>query len=485
MNVIKSVTVRLTMLLFCWGLAVGVVKAQGTAQVSFGTVESIPFTTQNNNLYNPYSFSISLTSITQGSSNFTVSAASTVAAARQIPITVKFNPTTFGTYSTTAYILYSNIYRITVNISGTYAEQASGYVNPKYVVVGVTYAPPGPQSNVTYTNSTLVGNTLSLSNSFTAATMQSTAVTQGLSIAGYAGGTQTATDTNGFSQKGTGSASVTISKTTSQSDKTPGPLNAYIGVDHDYDYIWIWLNPVLLYTVTGNPNTPTSPNNLQWRGFGYSTLDPAGVEIYGIWVGYLNGDLGPIPQDIQSVLNRTWAPKNVDGTGPALTSADLQAIMKSDPYWQCGMTSHPLCPTTVDNDRFTQTDNSEDVLYQQPPPGGQPGTQTYTLMYTTTSTGANETTYTWTMGWAIESVFSADFFGNSFKDDLKSSTTLTWESTYNNSITNTQTQSAMLSVTGPPCTVSGGKCSPVYMGPTEYDVYEDNIYGTFLFNPVN
>jgi hypothetical protein len=37
-----------------------------------------------------------------------------------------------------------------------------GYVDLKYVVLGITYAPPGPQSYVTYTNSSGVGITNSL-----------------------------------------------------------------------------------------------------------------------------------------------------------------------------------------------------------------------------------------------------------------------------------------------------------------------------------
>jgi len=33
----------------------------------------------------------------------------------------------------------------------------SGYLNPKYVILGVTYAPPGPQSFVQYADSTTLG----------------------------------------------------------------------------------------------------------------------------------------------------------------------------------------------------------------------------------------------------------------------------------------------------------------------------------------
>jgi hypothetical protein len=52
---------------------------------------------------------------------------------------------------------------LTLSTNSAYTHPFSvvitGFVNPKYVVVGVTYAPPGPSSNVTYTNSKLVGTT--------------------------------------------------------------------------------------------------------------------------------------------------------------------------------------------------------------------------------------------------------------------------------------------------------------------------------------
>jgi len=44
----------------------------------------------------------------------------------------------------------------------------------------------------------------------------------------------------------------------------------------------------------------------------------------------------------------------------------------------------------------------------------------------------------------------------------------------------------MLSITGPPCAGVNFPCNPTYNGiPSEFDVYQDNIYGTFMFNGVN
>jgi len=59
--------------------------------------------------------------------------------------------------------MYHKIFDINVTeVSNT----ITGYINPKYVVLGVTYAPPGPSSNVNYSNSTLVGSTATTTDSF-------------------------------------------------------------------------------------------------------------------------------------------------------------------------------------------------------------------------------------------------------------------------------------------------------------------------------
>lgn len=54
---------------------------------------------------------------------------------------------------------------------------------------------------------------------------------------------------------------------------------------------------------------------------------------------------------------------------------------------------------------------------------------------------------------------------------------------YNSTITDTNMQTDQLQITGPGCT--GSPCNPAYSGPGEFDVYQDNIYGTFMFWPVN
>ncbi len=67
--------------------------------------------------------------------------------------------------------------------SGTVSREA-GYVNPKFLVVGVTYAPPGLSAStfVSYANSSFVGSTQSLSDSFMGSTTRSVSLTSGLHI---------------------------------------------------------------------------------------------------------------------------------------------------------------------------------------------------------------------------------------------------------------------------------------------------------------
>ena len=357
----------------------------------------------------------------------------------------------------------------------------TGYINPKYVILGVTYAPPGPSSYVDYTKSTLVSDTTSLNSSFLSGYSIGTKVSGG--IKGWSKGSITASQTTSYSQTSNNSSSVTISKTTASSNQTPGPTNPYIGIDHDYDVIWLWLNPVDNFTV--NVDGSGGVTGVTWNGYGYSTLDPAGVDVYPVYIGQLNGDL-PIPSDEAGVLARTWAAGEIwpSGQGPGLTSTDFQTIEQADPYWDC--TPNPSqCPVYPDSTRFTQVNNDTNLVYQQAPVGGSPQTQTYTYTYANASTSGSGTTNVHKQIFGIEVAFSGSLFLAKFTKTLSYQQTLQWTNQKNTSITNTNSSTAKVSITGPPCVPAGNSCNPIYTGPTEYDIYEDNKYGTFFFNPIN
>ena len=357
---------------------------------------------------------------------------------------------------------------------------ATGYVNPKYLIVGVTYAPPGPSSFVAYQNSITVGNTASISSSFSSSTTKSLKVTKALGIKGWVGGSVSASASTSDTQDSSSSTAVTVSKTTTGSYTTPGPSNAYAGINHDYDIIWLWLNPLVLL----NTFKTTSTNAIQWNGYGYSTLDQPAMDIYPVLVGWLNGDIAMTPAQ-SGPLNRTWAAGQVwpAGQGPGLTATDFQTIVKADPYWQCSKTPS-ACPSMVDPVRFTLTFN-QDFVYQQAAPGGQPGTQTYSSSYTNTTTQNQGAKFTTSQTFGYERTFSGSGFLANLSFDLVSSSTLTWIHEWRRELTSSSTSLATISVTGPPCVVSAGHCNPVYTKSTQFDLYQDVLYGTFYLNPVN
>lgn len=360
-----------------------------------------------------------------------------------------------------------------------------GFINPKYIIVGVTYAPPGNQSTVTYLNSKLVGNTTSIAKTFTNTTTLSVSVTGGIKAwsagidgAGHVG----ATETTVFSQGTSDSSTVTISKTTAQSETTRGPADSFVGIDHDYDIIWLWLNPLL--TMNYDPNRP---NVITWTGYGFDPNDQPEVDVLPVFVGWLNGDF-PIPSNVAAVLARTWAAGQAwpAGQGPGLTGpgagTDFAQIVQADPFWQC--TPSPAnCPTTADLTRFTIS-NNQNMVYEQPPPGGQPITQTYDLTYVNTSTQGHTTTSSFSEEFTLDQNFGFHVFGIGVTTDIKESNKLQWDTTDQKTITNTGTDEATASLTGPTCTVVGNACSPLYDGPVEFSVYQDNQYGSFMFFPV-
>lgn len=153
-----------------------------------------------------------------------------------------------------------------------------GFINPKYVVVGVTYAPPDSSSNVQYTGTASVGNTTTISSSFSAGVGFSVSIQA--SIKGWgASGSVTGTSSTDYTQGSNSSITTTLSKLTSLSYRTNGTGDAFSPVDSDYDTIWLWLNPVAVLTYT--PATSNSVAGIQWNGYGYDVNDPSGTAATG------------------------------------------------------------------------------------------------------------------------------------------------------------------------------------------------------------
>jgi hypothetical protein len=367
----------------------------------------------------------------------------------------------------------------------------TGFINPKFVIVGVTYAPPGPSSNVTYTNSTFVGNTTTTTGSFTNDNSLTVSVTNG--IGAWTPGSNgfgvkiTGTDSTDYIQGSNTSSTVTISKQTSVSDKTNGTGNAFAPVNHDYDTIWLWLNPLMIYTI--NPNDPSF---LQWNGYGFDNNDVNGMDIFGVEVGWLNGDFG-VNSSIQTVLARGWVSSNEPGMiwpageGPGLTSTDIANILRADPFTSGSYVLPSPLPSTSADGRFTQIPYPPNpVNYTQAGLGNGGGTTTmYNAVYTNTSSVGQGSSYTFKEAFGTEEQFAGGTFLNHFSVDVKQTDTLTWTNSWQNTLTTTTTLTDALSVTGPGCPQTSPPCVPAYSGPGEFIVYQDNLYGTFMFYPGN
>lgn len=432
----------------------------------------------------------------------------------QYIINTKLPPVTCGIALTTKLDVYSTdglYYLQATGGTGTVTAQnpVSGYVNPRYIILGVTYAPPGPQSFVQYADSTTVGNSTSLNGSFASDVGLKVAVSSTIGakgtvpdVGGTFGWSDTQTDTysQNFTDETDSSSSVAISSTDTWTTKVPGPASAYVGVDHDYDVIWLWLNPLLNFTIYQNG----PPNNITWTGYGYDADDVSEMDIYGVYLGWLTGRLsspGPGSSDFAPLV-RAWAglPANGQiwpaGTGPsllntagtAIDATDGAAIAAADPFSNTSYTvTVPTTPSgnqTSSDGRFTLTGNQV-VDYVQPGPGGQPYTQVLTESTTKTQTQGEGAKYTLQLGYSWENKFTSSFLEDSWSTDVTASDTLTFINQWSSTNTSATGVTATGSVTGPPCTVSGSLCNPVYTGPTEYEVFQDNIYNTFMFYPVN
>lgn len=347
--------------------------------------------------------------------------------------------------------------------TGTGVLGVTGWVNPKYKIAGVVYTVPGEQSYVQYTDTSMMGTSTSTSSSF------STGVTSSIEICGGAGiggnGTSICgTYSNSFTQESDTSSSFAVSQSTTflnQWYPLDGPQ-----LDHGNDVIYLWVNPQVWYTMY--PTSPTGATPLYWNGYTYDETDDSNnMEIIPLRLSWL---LNPslIPSGLQGRLLRAWAPNNTDGTGPAITNQDLLAIAAADPFSNPNyvVTIGSDGKTTTDN-RFTQTTNGE--LYYL-----QGDNESYNWVYTTTDTEGEGGKATYVESFAIEVKNTVTWIAH-MSFDWKASTTFTWIDQWNKLMTQMMSQSNTVYIHG---------WTPPYTGPDEFNVFQDNVYGTFMVNPV-
>jgi hypothetical protein len=373
----------------------------------------------------------------------------------------------------------------------------TGFINPKYIVVGVTYAPPGSSSSVTYTNTTSVGDTTTISSSFTNDVGFSVSVSTSVGIpdgkivnGGY---TLVTTESTDYTQGSNSADTTTISKASTIAYTTPG-TPTFSPVNSDYDYIWLWVNPEILfyYFPTEKPVTLVS------NGYAFDGTDPAsgepppngpyigGPDVIEVQVGCLDGDFS-CPSTLvltngvvtSGALARSWAAGEYTwpaGEGPGLTSADIAAILTFDPLVPSNdYTLLNSLPSTTSDGRFTKEPYPPNPV--QYPVGA--GIEMFNTVQMDTQSVASGTTKMVKQAFGVSESFGGGF-ANLFDSTitLGQADTLTWTYSYLNTLTTTTTMTNALSVKGPP------DPPPTYSGPIEFIAYQDNIFGTFIFAPV-
>jgi hypothetical protein len=200
-----------------------------------------------------------------------------------------------------------------------------------------------------------------------------------------------------------------------------------------------------------------------WNGYTYDSRDPANeMDVVPIYVSWLKNP-STMPSSVQSRLARSWDTTGLGG----LDNADYSAILAQDPF---ANGSSSVAPTRFD------LEGPETFTYEPPPAGGQPITENYTETYQRTTTTGQGGSSSYSVEYSIES--KLNIFHSMISADLKDSNTLTWTNKWSSETTQMQGQTSKLSITGP-------AYSDNYTGPTDFQVYQDNVYGTFMFYPLN
>jgi hypothetical protein len=375
-----------------------------------------------------------------------------------------------------------------------------GFINPKYLIVGVMYAPPGAKSTVTYANNNVVGNSNSITESFSGTVTDTVSLAYSLGIPGFST-KQTDTESNSYTQSQDTTTSIAISQTTSASSGLNGYSDPANGLNHDYDYIFVWLNPIVTFVVS----EVSGKTQVTWTGYGYDlndTADYPDMDVIGVELGCLNGDFYQqyvagtntnwvTCEDIfNNNFDRNWALNNTDGSSPALTptlanssapynfcqqaNTDLYKVCQADPFANPGYTvQFASGATTTKDGRFTACTNSlcNTTIEYEPNVN-----KTYSQGYSTTISGSQNDKYSYTSSYSIESQFTEgggkDGFSETISETFSQTNSFTTSEQFSKATNNSNGETSSFSIVGP---------AEGYSGPTQFVVYQDNLYGTFMF----
>jgi hypothetical protein len=383
------------------------------------------------------------------------------------PVCWELTPTSGGPFSletlynsSHAGIKYINF----TTFTGTY--DPAGVAKLKYTILGIDYAPPGAKSTVSYADSNVRGTSITTSKSFTNAASVSTSGDGNFNLFGILFGSGTGTASASYTTESDSSSSVGVQTTTNDGDIIPGPSSSALGVDHDADIIWVWLNPQIPYTVVGPAG---SANSILQGNYQTNPQDPVGeMDIVAMPVAWLKNP-SLIPSDVAKILARSW---DTSGTG-GLTTADYATILSLDPF--AGGASYN--PNTDSTHRY-DLQAGYVFNYEPAPQGSNPITETFSVAAQNTSSQGQGASVSYSVGASFSADVELNIWVAAFTANVKTSDTITNTSKWSSTTNTSSTKTASLSITGP-------AYSDHYTGPVQIQVWRDNVYGSFMFYPVN
>lgn len=414
---------------------------------------------------------------------------------------------------------------------------------PKYKVLAVVYAPPGSSSSVTYGNTKFVGSTDTISTTSSSDSVSTTSFEAGATL-GLFGGSIQYNQSDGWGTSIQSSNSIAVQTNTGNSVSTMGPISSALGVNHDNDVIYIWLNPVLSVAsqsstlfnwtnLSSNSCDRTDPadtltffqhingcdsnqypfpdvigipvwclKNPYWPGQGCAQWLPYtqrswDLSTWGSVTNPVNGKLMPVApgltlQDYADILQAdpfvavngyaanvchpTYGP-NLDPNDSEFVDAPEFLVAGSIPRNYAG-TPSSCAPPPAQEAEMTRFQAYGTVEYPEPGPNGLPTTYNGQFQYAQTQTqGLIATdTHTVSTSWDATASFGISFGIASFDAALSvgQQNSTTWQNQSNTQSIQGTTDSASYTITGP-------QLSDNYTGPPTFNVYLDNIYGTFAF----
>jgi len=389
--------------------------------------------------------------------------------------------------------------------TGSATLQLYGNLLPKYMLLSLMYAPPGHSSNFTYQTTSTLGTSTNITSSFTSGAQSSLTVSVGASVpcggsssggnnsSGggkpqpvCANGSSGSTQGSGFTQEQDSSNSVAVSQKTGFTLAISGPQSNdcepqydgltvaqadALGLDHNYDQFIVWLNPAV--NVGGAPG-----GALYWTGYQSNSEDEPNenyVLLNVNWLedqNFLSDGANSAPQycweyvpGVITELGRGWD-TSLPTTESGISESDLSTILKVEPY-----VNDPHASTTqIDTTRYTNM-GLPDFLYET-----NQNYENLSECYTTSFSQmlGYKDTYSETMG----SSFSFSVLGGVISASLSNTSTMTTVSGSSNTRSQEVGECVNFTLVGP--IVGSG-----YSGPSNFQLYQDNIYGTLMLNPVN